>query len=212
MIQLPAEFLSYLRSDAPKAGDLSGFPSYFQLWEEAELEPFNRQYGLTGRAPGFCGFGSDGHEEILAFDPEGRIQALPMADPSPAAATLVAESWPEFEACILGSIDPGNEGILGAGEEEYVALAWIPSAEAGRLFHALEQEGIRFRCRSSASKAGLDETVSALGGGAFGQQSELLVSVHRDELDRYHEVFRRLFLPEPPPARPDWRDRLRNPS
>ncbi len=97
----PPEFLSYLRSDAPKYGDLPSFPVYFQLWDESELETFNREYQVPEYAPGFFGFGSDGGGEMFAFDGEGRIYAIPFVGMSPIDATPVCDSWNEFKSRII---------------------------------------------------------------------------------------------------------------
>ena len=56
-MKAPPEFIAYLRSDAPKFGDLPSFPVYFQLWAESELEQFNTEYEVPRYAPGFFGFG-----------------------------------------------------------------------------------------------------------------------------------------------------------
>jgi hypothetical protein len=97
----PPEFIIYLRSDAPKFGDLPSFPVYFQLWEEAELEQFNKEYEVPKYAPGFFGFGSDGGGEMFAFDQQGRIFALPFIGMEPKVATFVCESWTEFASRIV---------------------------------------------------------------------------------------------------------------
>jgi hypothetical protein len=100
-MKVPQEFLAYLRSDAPKFGDLPSFPVYFQLWEESELERFNLEYEVPKYASGFFGFGSDGGGEMFAFDERGRVFALPFIGMSPKDATFVCESWTEFAARIV---------------------------------------------------------------------------------------------------------------
>lgn len=100
-MKFPQEFIDYLRSDAPKFGDLPSFPVYFQLWEETELEQFNIEYEVPKYAPGFVGFGSDGGGEMFAFDETGRIFALPFIGMSPKDATFVCESWTQFVSRIV---------------------------------------------------------------------------------------------------------------
>ncbi|WP_438481764.1 SMI1/KNR4 family protein [Oleiharenicola lentus] len=102
-MKFPQEFIDYLRSDAPRFGDLPSFPVYFQLWEEPELELFNADYEVSKYAPGFLGFGSDGGGEMFAFDEKGRIFALPFIGMSPKDATFVCESWAEFVSRIVVS-------------------------------------------------------------------------------------------------------------
>lgn len=100
-MKFPHEFIDYLRSGAPRFGDLPSFPVYFQLWEEAELEQFNTEYEVPKYAPGFLGFGSDGGGEMFAFDEKGRIFALPFIGMNPKDATFVCESWAEFVSRIV---------------------------------------------------------------------------------------------------------------
>lgn len=205
----PAEFLLYLRSDAPKAAELADSPYYVQLWEEADLTTFNREYGLSESAPGFFGFGSDGDEWMLAFDPAGRIQALPMAELRPEHAFEVCASWSELESRMLENIDPDEAPETWHTEEDgYVQMAWLGADEARKLLLGLEQAGVRFRCRTREVALEIDPAISAQGG-AFGQNAKLLVLVHSEDLERYHEIYRRIFLPEPPSPQADWRDRLR---
>jgi len=205
----PAEFLRYLRSEAPKAAELAVSPYYIQLWEEAELTVFNREYGLAESAPGFFGFGSDGDEWMFAFDGSGRIQILPMAELRPENACEVFACWSDLERSMLENIDPSEAPETWHTEEDgYVQMAWLGADEARKLLQALEQEGVRFRCRTREQAAQIDPAISA-NGGAFGQNAKLLVLAHPEDLERYHEIYRRIFLPEPPSPQADWRDRLR---
>jgi len=100
-MKAPQDFIAYLRSEAPKFGDLPSFPVYFQLWDEADLEQFNTEYQVPKWAPGFFGFGSDGGGEMFAFDEKGRIFALPFVGMDPKEATFVCESWAEFVSRIV---------------------------------------------------------------------------------------------------------------
>ena|SRR2546426_6280586 len=93
---LPAPYVRYFASDAPKEGALAVEPGWFQLWQPAEVEQLNRDYHIPEFAPGFLGFGSSGGGELLAFDSAGRIVMLPMVGMSPGEARPVADSWSEF--------------------------------------------------------------------------------------------------------------------
>ena len=75
---VPAPYIGYFASDAPKEGALAVEPGWFQLWPPAEIERLNRDYHVPEFAPGFLGFGSSGGGELLAFDSAGRIFMLPM--------------------------------------------------------------------------------------------------------------------------------------
>jgi len=97
-MSLPDDFLSYLRSGQPKFGDRDDFPVGFELWDEADLEVFNREYEVDCYAPEFFGFGSDGGGEMLAFDSKGKIYSIPFIGMSAEDATLVANSWSDFQS------------------------------------------------------------------------------------------------------------------
>lgn len=52
-MKLPEDFVSYLRSGAPRYGELRDFPLWFELWPEQEMEQWNRDYQVAEYAPGF---------------------------------------------------------------------------------------------------------------------------------------------------------------
>jgi hypothetical protein len=93
---LPAPYVGYFASDAPKEGALTVEPGWFQLWPPAEVEQMNRDYQVSDFAPGFLGFGSSGGGELLAFDADGRVVMIPFSPMSPEHALPVASSWSEF--------------------------------------------------------------------------------------------------------------------
>jgi hypothetical protein len=101
MKDLPAELVAYHRSGQPIEGDLGeGFPGWFQLWPLDQIEELNRAYEVGLEAPGFMGVGSNGGGEMIALSPSGQVVVIPFLDMKPADATVVAQSWGEFETLI----------------------------------------------------------------------------------------------------------------
>lgn len=95
-MKLPEEYVRYYTGDGPKEGGLSVQPLWFQLWPPAEVEQLNRDYQVAEFAPGFFGFGSNGGDELLAFDADGRVFTMPFIGMSRELAWLVADSWSGF--------------------------------------------------------------------------------------------------------------------
>jgi len=93
---LPDEYARYCAGDGPKEGGLSVEPGWFQLWPPAEVEQLNRDYHVQEFVPGFCGFGSNGGGELLAFDSRDRVFMIPFVPMTADDARQVADSWSEF--------------------------------------------------------------------------------------------------------------------
>ena len=100
-MDLPDDFMSYLRSDAPRCGELPDFPLRFEIWPEDQMEQWNLEYQVEECAPGFYGFASDGGGEMYAFGPDGAIYALPFIGMEPKVAKRLAGSWTELERKII---------------------------------------------------------------------------------------------------------------
>ena len=98
---LPGDFVRFLRSGAPRFGDLPDFALYFEIWPEEEMEQLNREYQVETYAPGFYGFAGDGGGEMYAFGPDGAVYALPLIGMEAKVAKRLAGSWTELESRIL---------------------------------------------------------------------------------------------------------------
>ena len=96
-MQLPDDFIAYLRCDAPGFGGRGHLPVGFELWDESDLESFNTEYEVSKHAAGFYGIGSHGDGEMLAFGPDGKVYALPFPGMEPKAARLLAACWTDFQ-------------------------------------------------------------------------------------------------------------------
>jgi hypothetical protein len=100
-MKLPDDFVSYLRSGAPRSGKLMEFPLWFEIWPEEDMNQWNNDYQVKMYAPGFFGFAGDGGGEMYAFGPDGAIYALPLIGMEPKVAKRLANSWTDFESKIM---------------------------------------------------------------------------------------------------------------
>jgi hypothetical protein len=100
-MKFPDDFVNYLRSGAPRGGELPDFPLWFEIWPEDQMEQLNKEYEVEKYAPGFYGFAGDGGGEMYAFGSDGAIYALPLIGMEPKVAKRLAGSWTEFESKIV---------------------------------------------------------------------------------------------------------------
>ncbi|MEM9535799.1 MAG: SMI1/KNR4 family protein [Cyanobacteria bacterium P01_E01_bin.45] len=112
-INLPRDYKDYLARESPTHGftDLD-FVGYFILWLLDDIDDLNRQYKLNNYAPGFLAFGSDGGGELLVFDMNGAIFAMPAIGMSSDVAIEIAESWSYFYSHI--AVDSAGNWMLDA--------------------------------------------------------------------------------------------------
>ncbi len=111
-VQLPSDYLTYLRGDPPLFGDVAcdDFDRYFELWPEGDLDQFNNEYEVPVLAPGFLAFATNGGGELYVFDQSGRVSELPCIGMEPQYASEIAASWSEFEARIKKPGESGRNG------------------------------------------------------------------------------------------------------
>ncbi|NRB76279.1 MAG: hypothetical protein HRU46_18110 [Verrucomicrobiales bacterium] len=104
-IEVPQDFLSYLKTENPTAGFLTsdGAERYFDLCPESELEGWNQDYDVSNLAPGFAVFGTNGGGEVYAFGSDGGVYELPEIGMSAEVANLIFSSWAEFASHITPS-------------------------------------------------------------------------------------------------------------
>lgn len=70
-LDLPADYLSFLRFSNGGEGTLGIKPGYFSLWPVEEVSELNQAYEVQQSLPWCFGFGSNGGGELLAFDTRG---------------------------------------------------------------------------------------------------------------------------------------------
>ena len=92
----PPEYLQHFATDLPVEGGLTVNPYYFVLWRPEEIEQMNREYEVPQYAPEYLGFATSGGGEMLAFDSQNRIFAIPFIGMSSKDAIKVASTWNEF--------------------------------------------------------------------------------------------------------------------
>jgi hypothetical protein len=110
LMQLPHDYLLYLRGDPPMFGDVGcdDFERYFELWPEDDVHQFNIEYEVPVLAAGFVAFATNGGGELYAFDQSGRIFELPCIGMAPQYASEIATSWGEFKARIKKTGEAGT--------------------------------------------------------------------------------------------------------
>jgi hypothetical protein len=111
-MQVPPDYLTYIRSDSPAFGDLAcdDFDRYFDLWPESDIEQFNTDSEVQKLAPGFVAFATSGGGELYAFNPTGQIFELPCIGMEAHHASQLAESWHEFASRIQKTGEQAVDG------------------------------------------------------------------------------------------------------
>ena len=101
-LELPEDYLSFLRKSNGGEGELGVQPCWFQIWRAEDVIEFGAGYEVPKYASGFFAFGSNGGGEILAFDTRigtpWTIVAIPCIGLKPDEAMLVTSSFKEFVA------------------------------------------------------------------------------------------------------------------
>jgi len=67
-LQLPKDYLDFLRLSNGGEGELPVDPFWFQIWPVDEVLEHNEGYRVKQHLPGFFVFGSNGGGEMLAFN------------------------------------------------------------------------------------------------------------------------------------------------
>ena len=67
-VELPADYLAFLRKSGGGEGELGILPEWIMLWPAQEVIAANRDYCVPEFLPGFFAFGSSGGGEMFAFD------------------------------------------------------------------------------------------------------------------------------------------------
>ena len=103
-VELPGEYLAFLRYSNGGAGELDIEPGWFQIWPAEEVIEANRELEVEANIPGYFGFGSNGGGELLAFDtrtpnPWG-VYMVPFIPMEEAEAVKVTSNFVEFVAAM----------------------------------------------------------------------------------------------------------------
>jgi hypothetical protein len=82
-------------------------------------------------------------------------------------------------------------------DPDWCSAGWYKVAEARRFIPALVRNGVNFRfSTSTAGIKGLNP-VFADKGGSFGSGAQVLLEVHRDDHERFHELHREILGGDP---------------
>ena len=88
-LDLPEDYLAFLRFSNGGQGHIDVEPGWFQIWPAEEVLEANRDYEVDEELPGFFGFGSNGGGEMLAFD-------MRSGQPWPVVMVPVGSLEPDF--------------------------------------------------------------------------------------------------------------------
>jgi hypothetical protein len=103
-MDLPLDYLDFFRSADGGEGDLAVPPGRFHIWPVERMLALNREYGVQRFLPGFLGIGTDGGDNLLAFDtrtqPPWPVVMLPRIPLDASKAVQVAQNFTELVACM----------------------------------------------------------------------------------------------------------------
>jgi hypothetical protein len=96
-VQLPPEYVAYLRESNGGGGDIGVEPGWIEFWRAKEVPENNRGYEVQLAVPGFYAFGSDGDGEMFAFDTRaGKPWPIVMIPFIPMTADEAIKIAPDF--------------------------------------------------------------------------------------------------------------------
>ncbi|MFN8598642.1 MAG: SMI1/KNR4 family protein, partial [Anaerolineae bacterium] len=108
-LNLPIDYLDFLRCSNGGEGELPIPPYWFQIWAAEAVAEANRVYNVTTNLPSYFAFGSSGGGELFLFDtrrePVRRVYTVPII---PMDENLTIEITPDFQsfvACMGRKLD-----------------------------------------------------------------------------------------------------------
>jgi hypothetical protein len=93
---LSVDYLAFLTLSNGGEGELGLEPGWFHLWSAREVLSLNADYQVESFLPGFFALGSNGGDEMLAFNPAGAIVTVPFIPMDAADAREIASSFTLF--------------------------------------------------------------------------------------------------------------------
>jgi hypothetical protein len=100
-IDLPDEYIEFLRFSNGGEGELGVDPGWFQIWPAEQVIQLNEGYKVTENIPGYFAFGSNGAGEMLVFDARSEqpwsVAMIPFIHMQSYEAKIIA---PDFEAFV----------------------------------------------------------------------------------------------------------------
>ncbi|MCA1575903.1 MAG: SMI1/KNR4 family protein [Acidobacteria bacterium] len=108
-LELPQDYLAFLRFSNGGDGHLGVEPGWFQIWPAEEVVEANRDLDLEEELPGFFGFGGNGGGEMFAFDMRGTqpwpIVMVPYNPLEPEFAIKIADNFLAFADAMGTKLD-----------------------------------------------------------------------------------------------------------
>jgi hypothetical protein len=99
-IDLPEDYLDFLRLGNGGEGPLDVEPGWFQIWPAEQVLALNREHRVQDLVPGLFGFGSNGGGELIAFDtrsnPPWNVVMVPFLGLNEEAIVWVAKDFARF--------------------------------------------------------------------------------------------------------------------
>jgi hypothetical protein len=100
-IDLPDEYLEFLRFSNGGEGELGVEPGWFQIWPAEQVLELNKVYEVDTNVPGFFAFGSNGGGEMLVFDVRSKQPwSIAMIPFIPMQSDMVKTIALDFEAFV----------------------------------------------------------------------------------------------------------------
>ncbi len=103
-VAFPERYFEFLRFSNGGEGEFGAAPGWFAPWSAVDVMHFNRIYEVQERLPGLIGFGSNGADEMFAFDTRDAepwpVLAIPFTADDIEQATWVAQDFDTFAALI----------------------------------------------------------------------------------------------------------------
>jgi hypothetical protein len=103
-MELPKDYLNFLRQYGTLEGELSVQPFWFRVWAADEVRQANCDYQVQGLLPGWFAFGSSGGGELFAFETRThqpwKVFMIPFSVMDESESMIVAEDFESFVKAI----------------------------------------------------------------------------------------------------------------
>lgn len=108
-LDLPQDYLAFLRFSNGGGGHLDIEPGWFQIWPAEEVVETNEFFELQEELPGFFAFGGSGGGEMFLFDMRGPqpwpIVMVPRTPLEPELAIKIADDFLAFADAMGRKLD-----------------------------------------------------------------------------------------------------------
>jgi hypothetical protein len=99
-LELPDDYLTFLRHSNGGEGELGIDPGWFQIWAAEDVVGLNAGYEVAANVPGYLAFGSSLGGDLLAFDTRGYkpwpVVMVPCIGMEPDSVQQIADEFAKF--------------------------------------------------------------------------------------------------------------------